>query len=77
MSSINTKDFLDELIFCLKEEDIVKAKALLQFASDSSISPAVQRKAVNELAKGPERVVSPSFSSTKSLWVVIMRTGNL
>ncbi len=59
MSSINAKDFIEELIFCINEEDIVKAKALLQFASDSSISPEVQKKAMTELAKGPERVVFP------------------
>jgi hypothetical protein len=38
MNTINAKDFIDELIFCLKENDLVKAKALLQFASDSNIS---------------------------------------
>ncbi len=59
MSSINPKDFIDELIFCLNEEDIVKAKALLQFASDSNISPEVQKKAMTELAKGSDQVVFP------------------
>jgi len=63
MSSANpesfAKDFIAELVFCLNQEDIVKAKALLQFASDSSISTDVQKKAMTELAKGPERVVLP------------------
>lgn len=59
MGTIDAKEFIDELIFCLKEEDIVKAKALLQFASDSNVSSDVQRKALLELAKGPEKVVFP------------------
>jgi HEAT repeat protein/ActR/RegA family two-component response regulator len=63
MSSANpesfAKDFIAELVFCLNQEDIVKAKALLQFAADSSISTDVQKKAMTELAKGSERVVLP------------------
>ncbi|MCG8683737.1 MAG: HEAT repeat domain-containing protein [Desulfobacterales bacterium] len=59
MSSINAKEFIDELVFCLKEEDVVKAKALLQFASDSNVDVDVQKKALLELAKGPEKVVFP------------------
>lgn len=59
MSNINAKEFINELIFCLKEDDIVKAKALLQFASDSNINPDVQKKALAELAKGPEKIVFP------------------
>jgi len=59
MSTINPKNFMDELIFCLKEEDNIKAKALLQFASDADVDPDVQRKALIELAKGPERIVFP------------------
>jgi len=59
MAGINAKEFIDELIFCLKEEDIIKAKALLQFASDSDVDAEIQRKALVELAKGPEKVVFP------------------
>jgi len=59
MGTINAKDFIDELIFCLKEEDIVKAKALLQFVSDSNVDVEVQKKALMELARGPEKVVFP------------------
>jgi HEAT repeat protein/CheY-like chemotaxis protein len=59
MGGINVKEFIDELTFCLKEEDVVKAKALLQFASDSDVDAEVQRKAMVELAKGPEKVVFP------------------
>lgn len=59
MNTINAKDFIDELIYCLKENDLVKAKALLQFASDSNISAPVQKKAMIELAKGPDQMVLP------------------
>lgn len=59
MAGINGKEFLDELIFCIKEEDIIKAKALLQFASDSNISADIQSRALLEMAKGPEKVVFP------------------
>ncbi|NOX34902.1 MAG: response regulator [Deltaproteobacteria bacterium] len=59
MSGINAKEFIDELIFCLNEEDVVKAKALLQFASDADVDPDIQRKALIELAKGPEKVIFP------------------
>ena len=59
MSSINAKEFIDELIFCIKEEDIVKAKALLQFVSDTDADAQLQRKALIELAKGPDKIVLP------------------
>jgi len=59
MSGINTKEFIEELIFCLKEKDIVKAKALLQFISDDDADADVQQKALIELAKAPEKVVFP------------------
>nr|WP_319396031.1 HEAT repeat domain-containing protein [uncultured Desulfobacter sp.] len=59
MSGINAKDFINELIFCLNEKDTVKAKALLQFASDANVDVKVQQMALAELAKGPEEVVFP------------------
>lgn len=59
MGTIDAKEFIDELIFCLDQEDIVKAKALLQFASDANVSREVQLKALTEMAKGPERIVFP------------------
>lgn len=57
MAGINAKDFINELIFCLNEQDTVKAKALLQFASDTNVDAKVQKMALAELAKGPENVV--------------------
>ncbi|WP_320044105.1 HEAT repeat domain-containing protein [uncultured Desulfobacter sp.] len=59
MSGINAKDFINELIFCINEKDTVKAKALLQFASDANVDAKVQKMALAELEKGPEEVVFP------------------
>ncbi|WP_020589528.1 HEAT repeat domain-containing protein [Desulfobacter curvatus] len=59
MGGINAQDFINELIFCLNEKDTVKAKALLQFASDANVDVKVQKMALAELAKGPENVVFP------------------
>jgi len=59
MGGINAQDFINELIFCLNEKDTVKAKALLQFASDADVDVQVQKMALAELAKGPENVVFP------------------
>ena len=70
MSSINSKDFIEELIFCLNQEDVVKAKALLQFASSSDISTDVQKKAMTELAKGPERIVLPLLEYLTKIEIV-------
>jgi len=70
MSAINAKDFIDELIFCINQEDLVKAKALLQFASDSNIGTEVQKKAMTELAKGPERIVLPLLEYLAKIEIV-------
>ena len=59
MSGINTKELIDELVFCLRQEDIVKAKALLQFVSDADVETGIQRKALIEIAKGPETIIFP------------------
>ncbi len=59
MAEINPVEFIDELKFCLGEEDIVKAKALLQFASDSNVDSGVQKKALLELGKAPEKIAYP------------------
>jgi len=59
MSEINPEEFIDELIFCLKEKDIVKAKALLQFASDSDIDTELQKKALAELGRADEKIAFP------------------
>lgn len=69
MSGINPREFLDELIFCLKEEDIVKAKALLQFITNPEINVNIQKRALHELSKSNERLVFPmlEFLTTLSI----------
>jgi len=59
MGGINAQDFINELIFCLNAKDTVKAKALLQFASDANVDVQVQKMILAELTKGPEDVVFP------------------
>ena len=59
MSGINAQDFINELVFCLNEKDVVKAKALLQFASDANVDAQVQKMALAQLTKGPENIVFP------------------
>ncbi|MCP4118166.1 MAG: response regulator [Desulfobacteraceae bacterium] len=59
MNRIDSKEFMDELFFCLKQEDIVKAKALLQFASDSNIDITVQQQALLALGQAPEAIAFP------------------
>ncbi|NDY72811.1 response regulator [Desulfobacter hydrogenophilus] len=59
MGGINAQDFINELVFCLNEKDTVKAKALLQFASDANVDVQIQKMALAKLAKGPENVVFP------------------
>ena len=59
MASINHEDFIKELKFCIEQEDIVKAKALLQFASDASADTDLQRRALLELGKSSEKIAFP------------------
>ncbi|MDD9303668.1 MAG: response regulator [Desulfobacter sp.] len=59
MGTINENEFIEELIFCLNEEDVVKAKALLQFASDTNINADIQKKALAELGRGQATLVFP------------------
>ncbi|MCF8045337.1 MAG: HEAT repeat domain-containing protein [Desulfarculaceae bacterium] len=59
MTSINHEDFVKELTFCIEKEDIVKAKALLQFASDSNADMDLQKRALLELGKASEKIAFP------------------
>jgi CheY-like chemotaxis protein len=59
VAGINSNEFMDELHFCIKERDIVKAKALLQFASDSNIDVSIQQKALSALGQAPESLAFP------------------
>lgn len=69
MAEINPKDFLEELIFCLKEEDIVKAKALLQFITNPEININFQKRALHELSKASERLVFPLLEYMTTLQI--------
>jgi len=59
VAGIDSKEFMDELHFCIKARDIVKAKALLQFASDSNIDVSIQQKALAALGRAPESLAFP------------------
>lgn len=69
MSEINPKEFLEELIFCLKQEDIVKAKALLQFITNNEININFQKRALHELSKASERLVFPLLEYLTTLQI--------
>ena len=71
--AIDEKAFIEELIFCLEKKDIVKARALLQFASDADASPALQQKAMDELARGPEKMVYPLLNFLTKLQISSIR----
>lgn len=51
------QDYIDELIFCLNEQDMVKAKALLQFSDN--ISEDAQKMALFTLSKANNETAYP------------------
>lgn len=57
MSKISISEFIDELKFCMAGQDMVKAKALLQFLP--RIDPKSQVRTLYEISKGEDRVVHP------------------
>ncbi|ACN16713.1 putative signal transduction protein [Desulforapulum autotrophicum HRM2] len=59
MAGIDPKEFMDELHFCINEQDIIKAKALLQFASDQDMDFSIQQKALFTLGKAPDAIAFP------------------
>ncbi|MBF0301775.1 MAG: HEAT repeat domain-containing protein [Desulfamplus sp.] len=69
MAAINPKEFLEELIFCLKEGDIVKAKALLQFITNQEMNVNVQKRALHELSKASEKLVFPLLEYLTTLQI--------
>ncbi|MBF0468218.1 MAG: response regulator [Desulfamplus sp.] len=69
MAGINPKEFLEELVFCLKEEDIVKAKALLQFITDPEINVNFQKRALLELSKASKRLAFPLLEYLTTLQI--------
>ena len=59
MNQVDAQEFIQELKFCLDNADMVKAQALLQFASDDTAAPQLQHQALVELAQGPDELVFP------------------
>lgn len=57
MASINSSDFINELKFCVDQNDLVKAKALLQFLPD--IDAKSQIRALYEVSKAQDRLAYP------------------
>lgn len=50
MTEIDPNEFIEELIFCLDQQDLVKTRALLQFAKHATIPLSIQQKAVEQIA---------------------------
>lgn len=59
MAGIDPKEFMDELHFCINKQDMIKAKALLQFASDRDIDFSIQQKALLAIGKAPDAIAFP------------------
>ncbi len=59
MATIDPKQFMDELLFCINEQDSIKAKALLQFASDRDIDVSLQQRALAALGRAPDSFAFP------------------
>ncbi len=57
MADIDGKDFIDEIMFCIKESDVVKAKALVQYFS--GVESDIQMRTLYELSKSPDEVAFP------------------
>ena len=57
MNAINTQDFMDELTFCIQSEDLIKAKALVQFIPQ--LPNRIQQRALQEMAKASNHIVFP------------------
>ncbi len=50
-------NFVKEIMFCINEEDVVKAKALVQYFSE--INSKIQMRVLYELSKSPDQVAFP------------------
>jgi HEAT repeat protein/ActR/RegA family two-component response regulator len=57
MPEINEKDFIKEIIFCINQSDIVKAKALVQFFAE--VNPKTQNRVFYELSKSQDEIAFP------------------
>jgi HEAT repeat protein len=57
MPTINEKDFIKEIIFCIHQADIIKAKALVQFFAE--VNPKTQNRVLYELSKSNDDIAFP------------------
>ncbi len=57
MPTINEKDFITEIIFCIRQSDIIKAKALVQFFAE--VNPKTQNRVLYELSKSHDDIAFP------------------
>ena len=57
MPKINEKEFIDEIIFCIHQSDIIKAKALVQFFGE--VNPKTQNRVLYELSKSKDEIAYP------------------
>ncbi len=57
MGKIKEKDFIAEIIHCLKEQDIIKSKALIQFFPD--IGGKTQVRVLFEINKATDEIAFP------------------
>ncbi|RJP79015.1 MAG: response regulator [Desulfobacteraceae bacterium] len=57
MTTTKEKDFIKEIIFCIRQSDIVKAKALVQFFAE--VNPKTQNRVLYELSKSPDEIAFP------------------
>ncbi len=57
MPTINEKDFIQEIIFCIRQADIIKAKALVQFFAE--VNPKTQNRVLYELSKSNDDIAFP------------------
>ena len=59
MVDINTQDFLDEIRFDIKENDLIKARAVFSFFGD--VDEKTQKQALSELQKTDDAFAVPLF----------------
>lgn len=54
MAGISEKDYIAELIFCINQSDVIKARALIQFFME--VDAKTQNRALYEFSKSPDAI---------------------
>ncbi len=57
MAQDKEKNFIKEIIFCINESDVIKAKALVQYFSE--VGTKVQKRVLYELSKSADEIAYP------------------